>query len=163
LHITQLALGKKITELEEEHRFHLFTRDKKRVVELTNAGPVPSKRLSQHSCTFGRAAHEGCDIVLIIRRSPYVDHAWISAMLPIRLPYISESPNPTDSVRNGIGLKVLVSELNLALVTGPPRIQITAVRFASLRASRELRFCDFGYVQFCVRRATDKLCTIFVA
>ena len=31
LHITQPALSKQITDLEAQHRFHLFTRDTRRV------------------------------------------------------------------------------------------------------------------------------------
>jgi DNA-binding transcriptional LysR family regulator len=38
LHITQPALSKQITDLEAEHRFHLFTRHKRRIVELSDAG-----------------------------------------------------------------------------------------------------------------------------
>ena len=42
LHLTQSTLSKQITEIEEEHRFQLFTRDNRRVVpvELTDAGRV---------------------------------------------------------------------------------------------------------------------------
>ena len=40
LHITQSALSRQITEIEEQLRFRLFTRDNRRVVrvELTDAG-----------------------------------------------------------------------------------------------------------------------------
>ena len=37
LHISQPALSKQIAELEEAHRLHLFTRDNRRMVELTDA------------------------------------------------------------------------------------------------------------------------------
>ena len=40
LRISQPALSKQITELEEQHRLHLFVREKGRIVELTDAGRV---------------------------------------------------------------------------------------------------------------------------
>jgi len=40
LHITQSALSKQIIEVEEQHRFHLFTRNDKRHVELTEVGRI---------------------------------------------------------------------------------------------------------------------------
>src|ERR1700736_3367449 len=40
LHITQSALSKQITEIEEQHRFHLFMRKNKKNVELTEVGRI---------------------------------------------------------------------------------------------------------------------------
>jgi len=42
LHLTQSALNRQITEIEEQHGFRLFTRDNRRVVrvELTDSGRV---------------------------------------------------------------------------------------------------------------------------
>ena len=129
LHITQPALSKQITDLEAEHRFHLFTRDKRRIVELTDAGRVfveeARSALSQTERTvrLARAAHEGSDSILTIGHSPFANHGWVSAMLAIRLPLYP---------RLGIRLKtqfamesvhsVLVGEVNLALVTAPRRM-----------------------------------------
>jgi DNA-binding transcriptional LysR family regulator len=138
LHITQPALSKQITDLEAEHRFHLFTRHKRRVVELTDAGRVFVEEArsalshTERAVHFARAAHDGSDSILTIGHSPYADHDWVSAMLAIRLPLYP---------RLGIRLKtqfamesvhsVLVGEVNLALVTAPPQdAQITAVPFA---------------------------------
>ena len=138
MHITQPALSKQITDLEAEHRFHLFTRHKRRVVELTNAGRLFVEEArsalshTERAVHLARAAHEGSDSILTIGHSPYADHDWISAMLAIRLPLYP---------RLGIRLKtqfamesvhsVLVGEVDLALVTAPPQdTQITAVSFA---------------------------------
>jgi DNA-binding transcriptional LysR family regulator len=138
LHITQPALSKQITDLEAEHRFHLFTRDKRRIVEITDAGRVFVQEArsalshTERAVHLARAAHEGADSILTIGHSPYANHDWVSAMLAIRLPLYP---------RLGIRLKtqfamesvhsVLVGEVNLALVTAPPQDpQITAVPFA---------------------------------
>ena len=138
LHITQPALSKQITDLEEEHEFHLFTRDKRRVVELTDAGRVfveearSSLLHMERAVHFGRAADQGCDSILAIGHSPYADHAWIAAMLAIRLPLYPRlrirlmTQFAMESLRG-----VLVGELSLALMTAPPQdVQITAVPFA---------------------------------
>ena len=92
LHITQPALIKQITDLEAEHRFHLFARNKRRVVELTDAGRVFVEEArsalshAERAVHLARAAHEGSDSILTIGHSPYANHDWISAMLAIRLP-----------------------------------------------------------------------------
>ncbi len=138
LHITQPALSKQITDLETEHRFHLFTRHKRRIVELTDAGRLFVEEArsalshTERAIHLARAAHEGSDSTLTIGHSPYADHDWISALFAIQLPLYP---------RLGIRLKtqfamesvhsVLVGELDLALVTAPPPdAQITAVSFA---------------------------------
>jgi len=92
LHITQPALSKQITDLEAEHRFHLFRRNKRRVVELKDAGRLFVEEArsalshTERAVHLARAAHEGSDSILTIGHSPYADHDWISALLAIRLP-----------------------------------------------------------------------------
>jgi len=138
LHITQPALSKQITDLEEQYRFHLFTRNKRRVVELTDAGRVFVEEArsalshTERAVHFARAAHEGSDSILTIGHSPYANHDWISALFAIRLPLY---PRLTIRLKTQFDLEsvhsVLVGDLNLALVTAPPQdAQITAVPFA---------------------------------
>jgi DNA-binding transcriptional LysR family regulator len=64
LHLTQSALSKQITEIEEQHRFHLFTRKNKKNVELTEVGGIfieEARSALLHidrAGQLGRAAHE---------------------------------------------------------------------------------------------------------
>ncbi len=140
LHLTQSALSRQITEIEEQHRFRLFTRDNRRVVrvELTDAGRVfveearSSLLHMDRAVHLARAAHDGADNVLMIGHSPNADQAWVSAILAIRLPLYPKlgirliSQFSIELVRS-----VIAGELNLALVTAPPEdSQITAVPFA---------------------------------
>jgi DNA-binding transcriptional LysR family regulator len=138
LRIAQPALSKLITDLEDEHRFHLFIRDKRGIVEVTDAGRVfvEEARLAlfhvERAVHLARAAHEGSDSVLTIGHSPYANRDWISELLAIRLPLYPrlqvrlKTQFAMESVRS-----VLVGEVNLALVTAPPPdSQITAVPFA---------------------------------
>jgi DNA-binding transcriptional LysR family regulator len=138
LHITQPALSKQITDLEEEYRFHLFTRNKRRIVELTDAGRVFVEEArsalshTERAVHFARAAHEGSDSILTIGHSPYANHDWVSALLAIRLPLY---PRLAIRLKTQFAMEsvhsVLAGEVNLALVTAPPQdAQITAVPFA---------------------------------
>lgn len=138
LRISQPALSKHITEIEEQHRLHLFIHEKGRMVELTDAGRVFVQEArsaifhAERAIHLARAAHQGSDSVLMMGHSPYGDQAWISAILAIRLPLYPKlrvrlaTRFAMDLVRS-----VLAGELDLALVTAPPEdAQITAVPFA---------------------------------
>jgi DNA-binding transcriptional LysR family regulator len=138
LHISQPALSGTITDLEEQHRFHLFSRDKRLGLELTDAGRIFLEEArfallhGERAVHLARAAHEGSDTVLTIGHSPYTDHHWISATLAIRLPLYPRlriqlmTQFAMESIRS-----VLEGEVNLALVMAPPQdAQITAVPFA---------------------------------
>lgn len=138
LHITQSALSKQITEIEEQNRFHLFGRDKGRVVELTDAGRIFVEEAraallhTERAIHLARVAHEGAECILMVGHSPYVEQSWISTILALRLPLFPKlrirlvSGFPIELVRS-----VLAGELDLALVTAPPKdSQITAVPFA---------------------------------
>ena len=138
LHITQPALSKQITDLEAEHQFHLFTRNKRRIVELTDAGRLFVEEArsalshTERAVHLARAAHEGSGSILTIGRSPYANHDWVSALLAIRLPLYPrlEIRLKTQFARESVH-SVLIGEVNLALVTAPPQdAQITAVPFA---------------------------------
>jgi len=139
LHITQSAFSRQITEIEEQLRFPLFTRDNRRVVrvDLTDAGRVfvEEARASllhmERAIHLARVAHDGGDNDLTIGHSPHADQAWVSALLAIRLPLYPKlrlrliSQFSIELVRS-----VMAGELNLALVTAPPEnAQIKSVPF----------------------------------
>jgi DNA-binding transcriptional LysR family regulator len=92
LHITQSALSKQIAEIEKQHRFHLFTRNNKKNVGLTEVGRnfVEEARSAllhiDRAVQQGHAAREGNGTLLTIGHSPDADQAWVSAILAIRLP-----------------------------------------------------------------------------
>jgi DNA-binding transcriptional LysR family regulator len=138
LHISQSALSKQIIEVEEEHRLHLFAREKGRVMALTDAGRafVEEARAAlfhaERAIHVAHAAHEGAENILLIGHSHDADRAWISAFFAIRLPLYPKlrvrlvTRSAMEVVRN-----VLAGELNIALVTAPPEdSQITKVPFA---------------------------------
>src|SRR6266446_1309094 len=132
------ALPHSVSDLEAEHQFHLFTRDKRRIVELTDAGRVFVQEArsavshTERAVHLARAAHNGSDTILTIGRSPYANHDWVSALLAICLPLYPrlEIRLKTQFAKESVH-SVLVGEVNLALVTAPPEdTQITAVPFA---------------------------------
>jgi DNA-binding transcriptional LysR family regulator len=137
LHISQPALSKQITELEERYGLHLFTREKGRLIELTDAGQVfvteatAALLHAERAIQLARGTQEGCDRVLMIGHSPDTDQSWISTVLTIRLPLYPRlrirlmGQFPIELVRS-----VVAGELDLALVTAPTLdADITAVPF----------------------------------
>jgi DNA-binding transcriptional LysR family regulator len=138
LHITQSALSKQITEIERQHKFHLFNRKNKRTVELTDGGRIfveEARSALLHidrAVQLGCAAREGSDGILTIGHPSDADQAWVSAILSIRLPlYPKLRIQLISEFSNELVRSVMAGELNLALVTAPlENSRITAVPFA---------------------------------
>lgn len=137
LHITQPALSKQITELEEQLRFRLFIRDNKRSVELTDPGRVFVEEArsavlhTERAVQLARAANEGSDSIITVGHSPYADSSWISQILATRLPLY---PKLRIRLRSQFAMELVRSvqagELDFALVTAPPKdAPITAAPF----------------------------------
>ena len=141
LHITQSALSKQITEVEEQHRFHLFTRNNKRHVELTEVGRIfveearSALRHIERAVQLGSAAREGRDNILTVGHSPDADQAWVSGILAIHLPlYPNVRIQLISEFSRELVRSVMAGDLNLALVTAPPESsRITAAAFAQTR------------------------------
>ena len=140
LHITQPALSKQLSELQESHRFRLFRRDKRRGVELTDAGRIFVQEArsallhTERAIHLARTTHEGCDRVVLIGHSPYADSSWISTILAVYLPTCPKlqirlvNRFPSELIRG-----VLACDLDLALVIEPtPHAQITKAPFAKV-------------------------------
>jgi DNA-binding transcriptional LysR family regulator len=138
LHITQSGFSKQINEVEAQHRFHLFIRKNRRNVEITEVGRifVEEARLAllhiDRAVQLGHAAHEGSESSLTVGHSPDADHAWISAVLAIRLPmYPKLRIQLVSGYSSELVRSVMAGDLNLALVTAPPENpRITAAVFA---------------------------------
>ena len=147
LHITQSALSRQITELEKQHGFQLFNRDRKRAAQLTEAGRafVEEARSAllhaDRAIHLARAAHNGYDNVLLVGHAPHADPAWISTLLTIRLPLFPKlkvrliTHFAMELVRG-----VLANELHMALVTAPPFDgKLTTVPYAETQLCIVLR------------------------
>ena len=138
LNVSQPALSKLVTELEEQYGLHLFNREKGRLIELTDAGQIFIEEAraalshAERAIQLARAAQEGIERILMVGHSPHCDQAWISTIVGIRLPLYPRlrirlmGQFPTELVRS-----VVTGELNLALVTAPSlNTDIMAVPFA---------------------------------
>ena len=138
LHITQSALSKQINDIERQHRFHLFTRRDKKMVELTEVGRIfveETRAALLHidrAVRFASAARDGGGRILTMGHSPDADLRWISAVLAIRLPlYPKLRIHLISEFSSELVRSVMAGDLDLALVTAPPESsRITTAAFA---------------------------------
>jgi DNA-binding transcriptional LysR family regulator len=138
LHITQPALSKQLSQLENVHRFRLFRRENRRAVQLTAAGSIFVQEArsallhAERAIHLARTTHDGGERVLVIGHCPDADPSWISTVLAVYMPTHPKlqirfaCQFPSELIRS-----VLACDLHLALVPEPPAdAQITRVPFA---------------------------------
>lgn len=138
LNVSQPALSKLVTELEEQYGLYLFNREKGRLIEVTDAGQIFIEEAraalshAERAVQLARAAQEGYERILMVGHSPHCDQSWISTVVGIRLPLYPRlrirlmGQFPAELVRS-----VVTGELNLAIVTAPSvNGDVTAVAFA---------------------------------
>lgn len=76
LHITQSALSKQITEIEQQNKLHLFIRENRRHIEVTQVGRIFAEEARvalshiQRAVQLACAAREGSDSSLSIGLAP---------------------------------------------------------------------------------------------
>jgi DNA-binding transcriptional LysR family regulator len=91
LNVSQPALSKLVTELEEQYGLHLFNREKGRLIELTDAGQIFIEEAraalshAERAIQLARAAQEGIERILMVGHSPHCDQAWIALFYPKHL------------------------------------------------------------------------------
>ncbi len=79
LQISQPALSRQILNIEKQHGFRLFFRDRKRATQLTEAGRafVQDARCAllhvDRAILLARAAHYGCANVLLVEHAPLAE------------------------------------------------------------------------------------------
>ena len=127
LRITQSALSRQITELETQHGFQLFNRDRKRAAQLTEAGRtfVQEARSAllhaDRAIHLARAAHHGYENVLLVGHEAHADQTWVSTLLTIGLPlFLKLKVRLTTHFTIELVRSVAANELHVALVTVPP-------------------------------------------
>lgn len=138
LRIAQPSLSKRIQQIEQLNGVVLFAREKRRIVELTEAGRIFLEEAkvavfhAERALNLARAADCRSRDTLVIGYSLDADQAWVSDILRTRsrlypqLRVCLSARFAMELVRD-----ILVGELNLALVTVPQECnRITAIPFA---------------------------------
>jgi DNA-binding transcriptional LysR family regulator len=126
LHLSQPAITKYISELEEILGVVLFHRDH-RVVSLTDAGRayVEEARIAvlhaDRAVQAARAAGHDAEMILNVGRSPYADPFYTSTLLTVRLPLFPRMKlNLSSGFSCDLARDVLSGELDAAVVIDPP-------------------------------------------
>jgi DNA-binding transcriptional LysR family regulator len=126
LHISQPAVTKYISELEELLGVALFIRDH-HVVTLTESGRayVAEARIAvlhaDRAVQAARAAGQDTEMILNVGRSPYADPFYTSTLLTMRLPLFPRLRlNLSSGFSCDLVREVLTGELDAAVVIEPP-------------------------------------------
>jgi len=126
LHLSQPAITKYISELEENLGVILFIRDH-HTVSITEAGRayVEEARIAllhaERAVQAARAAGRNVETVLNVGRSPYADPFFTSVLLATRLPLFPRLKlNLSSGFSCDLAHEVLTGELDLALVIEAP-------------------------------------------
>ena len=135
LHLSQPAVTKYITELEEMLGVALFLRNH-HVVTITDAGKayVADARIAvlhaDRAVQAARAAGQNAEMILNVGRSPYADPFYTSTLLTMRLPLFPRLRlNLTSGFSCDLVHDVLTGELDAAVVIEPPDSgQLTGVK-----------------------------------
>jgi len=159
LHLSQPAITKYISELEESLGMILFIRDH-RTVSITEAGRayVEEARIvllhAERAVQAARAAGRNVETVLNVGRSPYADPFFTSVLLATRLPLFPRLKlNLSSGFSCDLAHEVLTGELDLALVIEAPLSDL----FTSLKidesplyvvVSREDDLANFPSISF---------------
>jgi DNA-binding transcriptional LysR family regulator len=116
-----------ICEIEKQHGFQLFTRNRKTAAQLTEAGRafVQEARSAllhaDRAIQLARVAQYGCENLLSVGVAPYADQGWLSTLLTIQLPQFRKvKVRLLTHVAIELVQSVLSNEIDLALVTAPP-------------------------------------------
>jgi len=139
LKITQPALSKQIADLENRIGFAVFKRNQKRV-ELTDAGQVfirgcrDASAILEKSVRLARTTHDDVQPLITIGHSPYVDPAFVSAILSTHLPLYPDLRLRMESMfALDLAHSVLAAELDLAIIAEPSENpQLTLVQLATV-------------------------------
>ena len=126
LHLSQPAVTKYISDLEDSLGTPLFFRDH-HVVSVTEAGRayVQEARVAllhaERAVQASRAAGRDAEVILNVGRSPYVDPFFTSVLLATRLPLFPRLRlNLSSGFSCDLAHEVLAGSLDVAVVIEPP-------------------------------------------
>lgn len=126
LHITQSALSKQISKLEDEIGFQLFIHNHQ-AVEITEAGRafVEEAREAifhvERAVLSGRAIANGAEELLNLGKSAYTDPFLVSTLMSVHLPlFPGMKVKIWSNFSNDLVQEVIGGSIDVAVVTGVP-------------------------------------------
>src|ERR1700761_103258 len=126
LHITQSALSKQISKLEDEIGFALFLHNHQ-VVEITEAGRAFVEEAreavfhTERAVLSGRAIANGADELLNLGKSAYTDPFIVSTLLSVHLPLFPNfKVKVWSNFSNYLAQQIIGGSIDVAVLTGVP-------------------------------------------